>query len=1321
MQTMKRAAFALFLFVALGPVCQGMSDFVFKHLGIADGLSHQEVYSIAQDREGFLWFGTPYGLDRFDGSALRNYQPMSSMEGRPVNRAVYVVAEDTLTGDLWLGGDGGISLLDAVTRTFVPFPENDKVEGVVWRIYFGREGKVWIYNYPNCLMFSKKTGGLTKYRFVHEGRKVEPTAVYVDGQGVCWFGFANVGIGCLDEERRRVRLAARYANTPLHLCDYGKDSLLMGTLSRGIYVVGKRGGGMRRLLLDGKGDDLYVNKIEPLSDGRCLIGTLSGIYVLEDGRLARCLRHDGSKPWSLSGNRIHDIYEDKERNIWVGTERSGVDFHSCRSESFSILQPDDRKKSREEIVVTALAEDADGQLWMGTEDGRLYACRRGPDVTPRYQPMEGVMGMRDGKAVNALAACGDEIWAGTFSNGIYVYDRKTGKTRHYYKKGKEGDLLNNEVFCIYPDSKGRVWVGTTTDLFLFHGETEEFERIGGLSHHHVVAISEDGDGRLWMATRNNGLKVLDASAGRVRGIGWETDAFFGGILSDVACGRDGSVWVASGNGGVCRYLPDGHRCDVLTQADGLPGNAVNKLLRDRDGEIWACTDGGVACIHPESMAVLRSFMENGMLGLGLLMPRTGVEGRDGTLYWGGRRGVLAFHPARLARPSTVRKVRVTGYTVFKGGKAEWRDFAPSAPGGRGGGEIRLQDDESTFSVSFSPMDYAEGNAGYCSYMMDGLDREWVVRKGISEVVYHNLAPGSYLFRVRYSMDGADAGTPVSEARVVVVPPWWRSPWAYGGYALLCLAAASAARYRWHRRRKRRNAVRAAMQEARKREVVYKAKMDFLAYMAHEVRTPFSIVQVALENLMAKWECPPDAGRELEMMGRAVGRLRHVVDDMLEFRALEADAMQADMRHLDFSVVLKMVCEAYSAVARKKGLGFAVEAEEGDYGVRADEEMLITVLSNLINNALKYAAHEIRLTVGTVAGGGEMPCVCMRIGNDGAGIPEEIRPRIFEPFVRGRQEGVESTGLGLPLALNLTRKMGGSLRLAEASRMTCFELRLPLDAVKEEQPGLPQGDGGGERLEAGRPQGNGGATVLVAEDHEELAACIVEGLSEDYTVVWVPDGEAAWAYARDREVDLVVSDVMMPRMDGMTLCGRLKNAIETCHVPVVLLTAKSFRKDYMEGVQAGADAYIGKPFSMEMLRTWVGNLLQNRRRVRLRLQREGVADVARTDFADADRLFFDRLRGIVLEHLDEEDFSLDALAGEMGMSRSTFQRKLKGLAGMTPNELVLAIRLDKAGELLRERRYKVGEVCYMVGFKSLSHFVRSFGKRFGCSPKKYMES
>ena len=1317
---MKRVILVLFLFLSMRLIGRGMSDFMFSHLGIVDGLSHQEVYSIAQDFEGFMWFGTLYGLDRFDGSTLRNYQPMSLMEGCGGNSAVYVVKEDTLTGDLWLGGDGGIMLLDAVTRKFAPFPGNDKIDGIVWRIYFGRDGGVWIYNYPNCLMFSKKTKRLKKYRFVHGGRKVEPTAVYVDGQGMCWFGFANIGIGCLDEELRHVRLVARYANTPLHICDYGKDSLLMGTLSRGIYVVDKLTGGMRRLQLDGKGDDMHVNKIEPLFDGRYLIGTLSGMYVLENGRLVQRLRHDKLKPWSLSGNRIHDIYEDRERNIWVGTERNGVDYYACQSESLAILQPDGQEKSQEELAVTALVEDADGQLWIGTEDGLLYVCTFGLDGKLHYKLMGGVLGMREGKSVNALAVYGDEMWVGTFSNGIYVYERKTGKTRHFYKKGKEGDLLNNEVFCIYPDRRGRIWIGTTTDLFLYHGGIGKFERIKELSHNHVVAISEDEEGRLWIATRSNGLKMLDTLSGRVRAIGGETDAFFNGILSDVVCRENGSVWIASENGGICRYVPKRNRCDVLVPSGGLPGNSVNKLVESRDGNIWVCTDGGVACVHPESMTVLRSFMRNGMLGQGLLMPRTGTEGHDGTLYWAGQRGVLAFNPANLVRPSSVRKVRVTGYTVFKGGKAEWRDFMSLASGRQGGGEICLQDDESTFSISFSPMDYVDGNAGYCSYMMVGLDREWVVRKGISEVVYHNLPVGSYLFRVKYSMDRAGEEIPISEVRVVVIPPWWKSPWACGSYVLLFLMGGLVAGYRWYRHRMRRNAVRAAMEEARKIEEVYKAKMDFLTYMAHEVRTPFSIVQVTLENLMTKWECPPDAGRELALMGKAVGRLNHVVNDMLEFRALEMDSIQTNMRHLDFSLVLKMVCEAYSAVACKKGIRFTVEVKGGGYDMRADEEMLITVLSNLINNALKYAAHEILLTVVKVADGEDVSRLCMLIENDGTEIPEEVRSRIFEPFVRGRQKGVESTGLGLSLALNLTKKMRGSLRLVEGSLMTCFELCLPLTTEKRGLPGRLQDNGGKMQLVVGQPQGNGGATVLVVEDHEELAVCLMTDLSEYYTVVWLPDGEEAWAYVCAQEVDLIISDVMMPKMDGITLCGRLKGAIETCHIPVILLTAKSFRKDYMEGVTVGADAYIGKPFSMEMLRGWVDNLLKNRQRIRLRLQREGVVDVARTDFADADRLLFDRLHSIVLEHLDEEDFSLDALASEMNMSRSTFHRKLKGLAGMTPNELVLAIRLEKAGELLREKRYKVGEVCYMVGFKSPSHFVRSFEKRFGCSPKKYMD-
>lgn len=1098
----------------------------------------------------------------------------------------------------------------------------------------------------------------------------------------------------------------------------------MGTLSRGLYAVDKRTGGMRKLLMDGGGGEMYVNKIEPLSDGRYLIGTLAGIYVLKDGMLVQNLRHDRSKPWSLSGNGIHDIYEDKKGNVWVGTERNGVDFHSRQAIDFVMLQPDGMEGCQEGFVVTALAESADGRLWMGTEDGLLYACCFPPDGIPTFRLMNNTMRIKVEKKINTLAACGNEMWVGTFSDGIYVYERNTGRIRHYYKTGRKGSLKNNEILCICPDREGRVWIGTTTDLFLFHRETDSFEQIEGLRYNYVVAISENRDGNLWVATRDNGLKELLPSTKMVRtvtgGDSCKETSFFRGMLSDVVCGKDGSVWVASENGGVCRYMPSSNRCDIVDQSGGLPGVSAHDLVESQDGNIWVCTDRGVACIGAADMKVICSYVENGVWGLRGVIPQTGVESRNGTLFWGGMGGALAFVPESLAQAPETSDVKITGYTLFKKGKVEWRDVPPSVSDGKGSGTIRLQADESTFSIGFSPMDYANRNAGYYSYILEGASRGWVIRKGISEAVYHDLPPGRYVFRVGYSMDGTKWNAQASEVEVVVVPPWWRSSWAYGGYALLFLLSVSAAGHRWHCRQKRRNAVQAVMREARERENVYKAKMDFLAYMAHEVRTPFSIVLVALENLRAKWKCPPDAGRELELMGKAVGRLNRVVNDMLEFRALEADSMQADMRNIDFSLVLKMVCEAYSAVARKNRLDFRVEMKSGNYGVWADEEMLITVLSNLVNNALKYASHEVALQVGVMADGDEPKAsrLCMRIANDGAKIPVEIRSRIFEPFVRERRNGVESTGLGLPLALRLVKKMGGSLRLVEDSHMTCFELTLLLTDGKRETGQLHTN--GWDGPVPGQQQGSGEVMVLIAEDDKDLAGCIVNALSSSYAVVWVPDGEEAWSYLKSQKVDLVISDVMMPKLDGISLCRRLKESLETCHIPVILLTAKSFKSDYMEGVKGGADAYIGKPFSMEMLQTWALNLLKNRQRIRQRLQCGGMENVVRADFADADRLFFDRLRDIVLGHLDEDDFSLDALAGEVGMSRSTFHRKLKGLAGMTPNEFVMAIRLDKARDLLQERRYKVGEVCYMVGFKSQSHFVRSFEKRFGSSPKKYME-
>lgn len=1320
--------FPFLFFISLLNVFVFSSNVKFKSYDIRSGLSNNTVYGICQDRRGFIWMATNFGLNRFDGNNMKQYLT-DEAGGVLGGHAVYCIKTDPHDGKIWIGTDRGLAQIDPETDSLKQFnrktADGKKVTGAVKNLCFDRNGNLWIHNYPYVYVFRYATGNLEQVDLGYHDEKdkiIPPGVIWIDSQdNTLWVAWHNCGIGCLEEGRSKPHLVVRTPGAQLVMRGYGRDSLIVGTISNGLWVIDKKGHAIRQIKAVAGIDvgHIYVNDILFDKEQVGWVCTLTGIYLLEAGRITSHISHERMNPYALADNHVLTAFEDRDGNMWFGFKMAGAGCHFKRADNFMLYHP--YKAFYDRQSVKALEFDSLGRLWVGMEEGGLgwYELNTsGADGMKGQYKAFNMLEMPELQCkVYALKVLGDELWIGTYTKGLYVYNMKHHSFKHYFKDDKPYSLYNNEIYEIFIDSHRRIWVGTTTALFVFDRHTERFITI--MDRIFVKAITEDIYGMIWIATADRGLVRYNPSDSQTQFFYYnptDSTSLCYGALSDIICDSKGRLWISSENGGVCRYNADKETFTRVMRRNGLQSNVIYKMLDDGKGTIWLSTNRGLAALDMEDMHVKATFDEHSVLPAKQFMTGSGILAPYGALCFGSTDGIVTFKPNDVMTENKCFRVYITD--IFRhgpGGKTETITLETENQSDSRK-LVRMPYDKASFTVRFSALDFERANTGYYAYMMEGLDEGWTVRKDIDELSYHRLAPGHYMLHIKYSPDGLRWEVQPSVLYIVVTPPMWLTWPAWIFYFMIVVVGCWLVLKKINERRKRKAHYQRMMWEKQKNEELYNAKLDFFTAVAHEIRTPVTLVKAPVESMMARPDCPEAIRKGLDLVSRNIRRLNVMTDRLLDFRRLESGSWNLVPQKLDMKAMASMVCAPFIYAARERQVELSLVTGTEPLKVWADEEAMISVMDNLVGNAVKYARSrilvEVRKEVGTVES------VCFKVSNDGELVAEDIRDRIFEPFVRGEHAAMKGAGIGLALASALTMRMGGRLGLEVKDGLNVFELRLPLimDDVKmktDKDTVREFGKQTGEITET-----NDKSVILIVDDQLELLDFMATELGKDYKVRTAANGETAYSMLLQEEMDLVVSDVMMPVIDGYELCRMIKQNVQICHIPVILLTAKVLVQNKIEGIESGADAYVDKPFSMACLKSWIKGLIENRRRIKERMRHEPLGDVIASGCLPIDRQFIEQVKELVRSEMENEDFNVDHLAESMNMSRSSFHRKIKGLTGLTPGEFILSLRLDYAASLLADGRCRVTEAAEMAGFKSLSHFSRSFLKKFGMPPSHY---
>lgn len=1298
----------------------------FKHYQVEQGLSHNTVYCIAQDNRGFMWFGTKDGLNRFDGYAYKTFRHDPRDKKSLSNNIVHALSTDA-EGNLWVGTDNGLDKFDFKTEGFEHIYYDSRKS--VRKIVQDTHNNCWFVTGEALIRFNKGTGVSTNFL---TRKQFEATSIAVN-HDVIWVATSrgtleklNVSNGAFKSYNLFDHSPAVASNFTEKIYAAGYDKLLVGTANQGVKEFDCLNGSYTDILTyNADHTEIYVRDFLKSSESEYWIATESGVFIYDAlSHKFTNLKKNYNDHYSLSDNAVYSLCRDKEGGMWAGTYFGGVNYYPKQYSTFNKYYPGADNNSLKGNVVREICKDKFGNFWLGTEDNGLNKLSADKNTWTHYFP--GAANGLSNSNIHGLLANGNNLLVGTFERGLNIFDIPTGKVKQIFVAGNGANMLkSNFVIGFCRTSTGIILVATTKGLYQYNTVSNIFKQVDKIPRDNFIySVAEDHNGLIWIGTVRDGIYVYDPQNDTATKLAYDypvKDALQSTTVNGIFEDSDSNIWFATEGLGLWKYNPLSKRFKYYSVNTGLPSNYVFKILEDEQKHIWVSTTRGLVSLNLRNDNIKIYTRANGLLS-DQFNYNSAFKDDDGTMYFGCVKGLISFNPAEFKLNNFVAPVYITGFQVHNS------EISVNGPDSLlkqsiiSTSHIRLNHRQSSFSIDFAALSFAAPEMSQYKYIMQGLDRSWTYLKTNRKVYFTQLPPGHYKFVVKAANNNgvwSDRETVIS---IDIDPPFWASIWAYIIYALVCLAGTFYLLRAYHRRTRERNERFIKQLENDKEKELYNAKIEFFTNVAHEIRTPLTLIKGPMEKVMKKAELLPELHKNLKTMERNTDRLLDLTNQLLDFRKTETSGFSLSFVKCDVNSLLTGIFQRFNHMAEQRNVNYKLRQPTKILYAYVDAEAFTKIVSNLISNALKYCTSEVEIELLPYK---DNDCSFhITVCNNGSLIPYEFCDKIFEPFFRMKESVNEvGTGIGLSLSRSLADLHNGKLFLNKPlNGFNIFTLTLPIHQEKEfdlhnnqdeyEHTLIPGRKG---NLDFMKP------TILIVDDNPEILDFISDELSEQYAIVTARNGKDALDVISVENIQLIISDVMMPVMDGFELCKLIKTNFDHSHIPIILLTAKNTLQSKIEGLEVGADAYIEKPFSPAHLQVQVANLLINRNKIKDYFASTPQALLKSMAYSAPDESFLDRLNSIIVNHLQDPELDVEQVANIMNMSKPTLYRKIKAISNLTINELINITRLKAAARLLEETDHKIYEVATMVGYSSQSHLGRNFLKQFGATPSEYQQA
>lgn len=1332
---MKKALLALIIIIFVFNTIAART-LPFVKYQVENGLSHNTVWCVMQDSYDFMWFGTSDGLNCFDGKNFRIFRSNPKDINAIGNNFIQSLFEDDQR-NIWVGTNKGMYFFDRKTEAFTYF--NQKTEdGVlissnVSKIIKSNAGTLWIATLgQGIFIYNPSTKVLvqnsTYSSFVWSLQKTPNGNIFATSR--------QDGLICFDKYGKYLRSYIPFdqknglSNIEITALCYQNNALWFNVGTYGFYKLDLGTGQMKSITEENSSSVVSnIRKILPLPNNQLWVGGDNGLYLFDINSVQFSRLDDPNNPKSLTDQSVYDILRDREGGMWVSTYFGGVNYLPKNLKPFEHYFPQYRTGSISGKAISQFCEDPEGNLWIATEDGGLNYLNKKNQTTQTYKHLS-TKNSISYHNIHSLMLDDNKLWIGTFSRGIDIFDIKTKTFRNYqHRRDDSKSVCDNAIYSLFKDGSGQIYVGTAWGLSKYDRASDSFsivDEIGSMAH--IFDIMEDSRGYLWVATYNAGVFRQNLKTKK-----WDhythtpsdTKSVSGNSVISLFEDKQHTVWLGTEGGGLCSF---DNKTETFTAFDPenklLPNSVIYAIEQDEFGNFWISCNAGLVRINPYNKKNRMVFTKADGLQSNQFNFRSSLRAKDGKMYFGGINGFNAFYPKDFTENRYMPNVRITDFKLFNKRVNVSDEGSPLSAPIYDLEKLTLNYNQNTFSFSFAALSFQAPDKNQYTYIMEGVDNNWnVVDNGNNTASYTNLPPGKYTFRVKGSNNDGLWNQKETVIIIRILPPFWRSGWAYFIYFIIFIALLIWLYKRWTVRLGKVHDERLKEFRVKQEKESYLSKINFFTNISHEIRTPLSLIKLPLERIISSGDGNDKTKDFLATINKNTDYLLNLINQLLDFRKTDEADFKLHIKTCNVSEIMRDLYARFRDAAEIKDIELSIILPDEDLLLCIDLEAFNKIVSNLLSNALKYAASKVEMKLLVTDNR-----LQIRISDDGKGISKVEKRKVFDLFYQS-DDSEMGTGIGLALAKALTEKHDGTLKY-ENNELggSIFVISIPLSNKKlkettqlEKEIILTDSDYS-KHLHESRsslPLGEGGKKLLLVDDNIELLKLTADYLSDYYEVLVAADGSAALEIIAEQSIDIVVSDVMMPVMDGYQLCEAIKSNTLHCHIPVILLTAKTNVESKIMGLEFGSDAYLEKPFSLEHLRTQINNLLSSRQRLRELFATTPLLSSVEIAISKKDILYVERLNGEIEKHLLDVNFSIDTLSEFMNMSRSNFYRKIKSISGMSPNDYLKTIRLKKAAELLLSQEFRINEVYEQAGFSSSSYFAKCFKEQFGMLPREFV--
>jgi len=1298
--------------------------YYFRHFMTDDGLSHNTVLSIIQDKKGFIWLGTKDGLNRFDGFNFKKFANVRHQFGSVGDDQIHSLCEDA-EGKLWLGTGRGLYRFDPQKETFSDVvllpsaPVSTVVTDARQSIWFLAANTLWKYHIK-----SKKLVNLN----------IAASCLAVDENHQLLMGNDRGEVLRLNPENGHMLHfqvidktfpASRKSITAV--VQVGKQ-IIAGTSRLGLLsfdpLTKKLASLIRR---NGDGTTVNVRSVLPGGPGEYWVATESGVYIYHtDTRTTTVFQKNQADPYAINDNAVYTLCRDADGGMWVGTYFGGVNYYTAKNSRFRKYYHPDTPNSIAGNAISAITEDQEHRIWIGTEDAGISRLdlRSGRIINFRPDGQPNSLGHPN---VHSLLVADHQLFVGFFDHGMEVFDVNKGMvTDRFAELGAAYGATSNFVLCLMKSRQGKIYLGTigaNAGLYEFNQHTRKISAVKGAGYHDgVFALTEDHLGRIWIGSANKGAFYYDLRTGKTVNLKFgnrteQTEPTVHCIYEDSLH----NLWFGTEGGGLIKLDRDGVTRKRYTTGSGLSSNYIYRIVEDDQHQIWMSSVKGLMRMNTATGKITTYTQDNGLI-TDQFNYSSSYRAADGMIYFGTIKGLIAFDPKDFnhvfnAPPIYLTTLEIDNQTVSgnKTGSALKNSISYTD-------HLVLAHDQNNINLEFAALDYSAAKAIKYRYRMQGLNDSWIYLNKNRKVYFTGLPPGKYTFEFAAESNTGEWRTAEKKLFISIQPPVYLTITAYIIYtcAILLIIYYLIVNYKRYidAQHKRKH----EQYEYEKTQEIYQSKIDFFTNIAHELRTPLTLIKLPLDQLTALTGFDGKVKENLTMINKNTNRLIELTNQLLDFRKSDRENLRLVFTKTNINTLLEDIYADFHIIATQKKLDYRLELPRHlTLHAYLDIEAFKKIMVNLISNAFKYAERTISIRIVPI--NSEDDHFSVEVKNDGLLIPAKYQEKVFEPFFRIDENDKNSgSGIGLSLARSLAMMHNGTLTLTTDNFFNVFKLSLPLHQQTEID--FTVEDGADQDLLSGLPDSKlsakGLPVILLVEDHGDILKYIAQELQGEYFILKANNGVEALELLEQHPVQLVVSDIMMPRMDGLELCRHIKTELTYSHIPVILLTAKTSVDSRIEGLGTGADVYIDKPFSMSHLEVQIKSLLRNRKLVKEHFARSPLSQIKGVAYSKTDVVFLEQLTNAISGRLSDSTLDVEMLSKKMNMSRPTLYRKIKALTNMTPSALIGLYRLKHAAELLAAKQHKINEIAFIVGYNSPANFTRDFQKQFGITPSVYLK-